>query len=132
MVTENYVSFQTANRLKNRGFYSEECFAFYKENGEIGFLQTFGDITDFYSETCVIAPTLQMAMKWLFEEKNCIVIPIPRMFNADGVCDEWGFSLWVDDNLEVDGEKIWRNDVYGTREEAENAGIEYCLENIIL
>jgi len=133
MVTENYVSVETAKLLKEKGFDEMTELAYGLENGQVR-----ADLPVSYWRNSEIGdyrfscPTLQMAIKWLFEKKNCIVLPVPRMFDSDGVCYEWGFSLWVDDILEVDGEKTLSDDVYGTREEAENAGIEYCLENIIL
>lgn len=141
MITEDYISFETTKLLKEKGF-DIPCNAYFveveKETTKNKIKRRFchssvvanrnaykSEMANHYYFSC---PTLQMAMKWLFEKKNCIVLPVPRMFNSDGVCDEWGYNLWVDDNLEVDGSE----DAYDTREEAENAGIEYCLKNIIL
>ena len=124
-ITEDYVSFETAKLLKEKGFYSEDCFAFYKENGEIGFLQTFGDITDYDSETCVIAPTLQMAMKWL-RKMHDVFISITYekwdvVFIADVKSPVSGIDCWVDN----------KHNCWFKYEEAAEEAIKFCLERII-
>lgn len=128
MIKEAYVSFETAKLLKDKGFYAEDCFAFYKKNGEIGFLQTFGDIADYDSETCVIAPTHQMAMAWLREEKNIFIVIEPHAYdyvnekNKSYVC-----SLWVGDNYY---EYLESRD-YPSYEKAVETALKYCLEHLI-
>ena len=128
-ITEDYCNFENAKLLKDKGFYSEDCFAFYRENGEIGFLQTFGDIADYDSETCVIAPTLQMAMKWLREKHNIVVEPFIRE-NAEYV--------WFIHRIETMFNKkylvfCWgsKNNKYERYELACEAAINYCLKNLI-
>lgn len=95
MITEDYVSLETAKLLKENGFDSEECFAFYKEDGEMCFLQTFGDIADYNSETCVLAPTLQMAMKWLREVHNQTIVPgISLDDRTSGIINYYIVGIW--------------------------------------
>jgi hypothetical protein len=130
MIQEDYVSFETAKLLKEKGFDSEDCFAFYKKNGEIGFLQTFGDIADYDSEACVIAPTLQTAMKWLREVHN-LFIEI-RVGEIDG-------KTWYDfDIIPINGRKVeWNHYTnlplveLNSHEEAVELALKYCLENLI-
>lgn len=124
-ITEDYVSFEIAKLLKDKGFYSEDCFTFYKENGETGFLQTFGDIADYDSGTCVIAPTLQMAMKWLREVHD---IFIKLEFNVDEDI-QWHPSLAL-----IKGNKyIHTNELqwYDTYEQAVEAACIYVLKSLI-
>ena len=127
-ITEDYVSFDAAKLLKEKGFDSEDCFAFYKKNGEIGFLQTFGDITDYVSETCVIAPTLQMVLKWLREVHNIFIIIEPHKYDyineRNSSCIA---SLWQGDNYY---ENITSKD-YPTYEEACEETIKFSLKNLI-
>ena len=66
MITEDYVSFETAKLLKENGF-NEPCHALYYDGDDKIF---FGlDINSYHNSTlnvdCYACPTLQMAMKWL-------------------------------------------------------------------
>ena len=72
MMTEDYVSFETAKLLKEKGF-DEECQKYY------------GD----YKYPC---PTLQMAMKWLREEHKLY------MYTAFAGMEEVWFSRIYDKN----------------------------------
>jgi hypothetical protein len=127
MLTEDYCDFETAKLLRDKGFDSEDCFAFYKKNGEIGFLQTFGDIADYDSETCVIAPTLQMAMKWLRKvHRICIVImPVVTDDDGDAGCS-WKYI--ISRKLEVSHKAEC---LYESYENALNDVIKYSLEVLI-
>ena len=126
MITEHYVSFEVSKLLKENGFDSEDCFAFYNEYREIGFLQTFGDIADYDSETCVIAPTLQMAVKWMEIEKHIAIIPV-----LSSILDNEKFLWEVKIVIAETGEKYSQCWVYEDRERACEAAIKYCLENLI-
>lgn len=124
MLTEDYCDFETAKLLKEKLFDGEDCFAFYHENGEIGFFQTFGDIADYYSETCVLAPSLALAMKWLREVYK-IIITID--YNDDSDCEDnerYGFSVYYP-SRKVDLA------TYVTYEEACESALKYCLTNLI-
>lgn len=134
MITEDYVSFETAKLLKEKGFDSEECFAFYKEDGKMGFLQTFGDIADYNSETCVLAPTLQMAMKWLREAyKIHINLDIHWLHFANTLGWMYIITKIVENGVEYVDAKGDEDDkhFYPTYEEAAEAAIKHCLENVI-
>ena len=133
MITEDYVSFETAKLLKEKGYWNVST-VFYKENGELirykvplnnkGISDTLGV---FYE-----APTLQMAMKWLREEKNLHLDIAAESFDEDvlyrvqtifrsGKNHRWfGFEPQDDS----DG-------FYKTYEEACNAAVKYCLEKLI-
>ena len=70
MITEDYVSFETAKLLKEKGF-DESTSMVYMSYGDLCKLNrydsirnsNYNDITKNYFE--YTAPTLQMAMKWL-------------------------------------------------------------------
>ena len=74
MITEDYVSFETAKLLKEKGF-DEGCSfvvnTISKGVMPVSWPTTNSDIED--EKACLIAlPTLQMAMKWL-REKNIFI-----------------------------------------------------------
>ena len=116
MITEDYVSFETAKLLKEKGFDWEcETRKFYPE-------------PDYDQESTdgVSTPTLQMAMKWLREVHNihiAVIVAyhhIPRRYEAHIMKLEN-----IDDfilNQQVD---------FASYEEACEAAIKYCLENLI-
>ena len=130
MITEDYVSFATAQLLKEKGFDgkdTEDCFAFYKENGEIGFLQTFGDIADYNPENSVLCTTLQMAMKWLREAHKWSVQVFPVFDTL-----KWCYDIY---KLKIQKYQsrpdLLSNVDYDTYEEACEAALKYCLKNLI-
>ncbi len=143
MITEDYVSFEIAKLLKEKGFESDECIAIYDLGDNNAFIRDSGifengpeDYLEFqWGEEWkrfgyYLAPTLQMAMKWLRKEKRCIIVPNPTLFSADG-CKQWSFSIWADDNLEVDGENPAKRTEYDSYEKSCEAAIRYCLQNLI-
>lgn len=135
MITEDYVSFETAKLLKEKGF-DGECRAFWKDwNGEIrlcscnrahmfdychnSMLERYNDT----EETNIAAPTLQMAMKWLREEHK---IEIRVIYDNDKRC-------WYGACNPMNESQILLG--FGRKcksyEEACEAAIRYCLENLI-
>lgn len=142
MITEDYVSFKTAKLLKEKGF-DEKCTSVYHD-GELQLVSSLGifcgegygeQILTYTNSECewspimISAPTLQMAMKWLREEKRCIIVIIPKWFTSYG-CTKYAYSIWADDNLEIDGETN-KDTEYNTYEKACEAAIKYCLEKLI-
>lgn len=119
MVTEDYVSFETAKLLKEKGF-DWEVHRSYLVNDNV-FIP--GDINDVpLRKDTIRIPTLQMAMKWLREvHKIYISISHRLSHNADNdVC----FSFWINEGEITDGEWL-------SYEEACELAIKYCLENLI-
>lgn len=138
MIAEDYVSFETAKLLKEKGFDEPSGFV-YSEKGELMKLSDFGVRYLLNSEcddyphwqfpfedvtSIVSAPTLQMAMKWL-REKHIVIIPDVETFYADGSVSSWEYHIWCDDNYEEEQNK------FSSYEEACEAAIKYCLENLI-
>lgn len=125
-MNEDYISFETAKLLKEKGFNISCRFAYTEKGNEFN--------TNVCCDVPVYAykPTLQMAMKWLREVYHIIIVPQPLSFNKvkDCLCDNWVYSLWIGDNLEVD-ESLRNQTNYPTYEEACEAAIKYCLKNLI-
>ena len=72
MITEDYVSFETAKLLKEKGF-DEFTTMVYNQNEDF---MPNGTIVDAY-QTFYSAPTLQTAMKWLRETYKLHIITLP-------------------------------------------------------
>ena len=124
MIREDYVSFETAKLLKEKGF--DECTicSFDKDGNPKDILRPFIE-----SDGDVRKPTLQMAMKWLRELKRCIIVIIPKWFTPYG-CAKYAYSIWADDNLEIDGETD-KDTEYDTYEETCEEAIKYALKKLI-
>lgn len=120
-ITEDYVSYETAKLLKEKGF-DGECRDYYNTEGH------------FYSEdfksdwnngrgpiTIFSAPTLQMTMKWLRKEHHLNIIVDCYTVHAEA-------RIMTIEDLPackcrgIIGEKY---------EKAYEAAIKYCLENLI-
>ena len=103
MITEDYVSFEIAKLLKEKGF-NEKVISFYP----------LGDIQ---------RPTLQMAMKWLREVYNIDIFPWKI---GKGIYSCAIFNSNTGQDLSLD--KDFPSEKY---EEAAEAAVKYCLENLI-
>lgn len=131
MITEDYVSFETAKLLKEKGF-DLECDYLYVD-GEIRRAQGYacnwnsGEtiLTDYVNECS--APTLQMAMKWLREVHNIHVVP-----KFDFYAGYYTGRIY-DGRRESTAEKDDYISIVGnsTYEKACEVAIKYCLENLI-
>ena len=125
---EAYVSFETAKLLKEKGF-DENTLMVYMSYGDLCKCNrydsirnsNYNDITKNYFE-CT-APTHQMAMKWLREIYRIdIVIEIsdPSVNNRKYYC-----VIWDKNN------DSYILDLFDSYEDAVEAAIKYCLENLI-
>ena len=145
MITEDYVSFEIAKLLKEKGF-DEATYQFYKAIAYLGTeaddicLKTMDSIKSepFYNSYYGIdlhgedtgeyaCPTLQMVMKWLREVHSidiCIGKAGPKAYTA----------LIVKNNISYPYYPIKNKDAYQEfplYEEACEAAIKYCLEHLI-
>ena len=133
---EDYVSFEVAKLLKEKGFDAdtEHDMWYVVEKFSTGChwnscTYKVGDITREYDEKCCITmPTLQMAMKWLREvhNNNIVLDMIPE---GDDCYVLWTFNILSNKNYKI----MWGNKQpkYNTYEEACEAAIKYCLTNLI-
>jgi len=142
MILEDYVSYETAKLLKEKGFVQPEicqCKIYIPKGGY--------EIT----EDDIYAPTQALAMKWLRVVHNLLVIPDydyectdksycykiyklgengkPERVPIEGV----RYDMLGEPHTEIvayrDYERSYSD--YETYEEAAEAGIRYCLENLI-
>ena len=127
MITEDYVSFETAKLLKEKGF-DENCSRSYVKD-KLAVSQGFNNsyYTTMYSDGCyrpISAPTLQMAMKWLREKYNIHIEP--RYFQTSNI------YRYVIIHSPIRIENIdSRPQYFNTYKEACEAAIKHCLETLI-
>ena len=150
MITEDYVSFDTAILLKQRGF-DEPIKTFYKLDADNSneFCET--DVQHSYNDNrfCIwsnieiAAPTLALAAKWLREVHHIIIETNmdDYMTTKDGKLKVWySYTIWtfiqhfgatgiID--CRYDDRAFWQEGKCNTYGEALEAGIVYCLENLI-
>ena len=125
MITEDYVSFEVAKLLKEKGF-DEPCHALYHDGEDKIF---FGlDADSYHNSTlnidCYACPTLQMVMKWL-REKYSIFFNV-NYFHTD-VGNKWAcLTIWLlyKNGCELSIEGFDIETVY-------EKAIKYCLEFLI-
>lgn len=135
-VEEAYVSFEVAKLLKEKGFKIDTSNDYWKigEDGTRYFMSSIGAYTSdinnkfaFYRPADTYpCPTQQMAMRWLREVHTMgITIGAANTYN-EGV----GYYWHITDNHP--GVKWLSDTTYcKTYEEAAEAAIKYCLENLI-
>lgn len=131
MIKEDYVSFEVAKLLKEKGFNPLECGMYYSI--------TTGKRTTELLTSLVACPTLQMAMKWLREVHGLhihVFVGMNKSYDADNVMvDKWHF--WTYQIITINGEIVYNDydqfDVveHQTYEEAEESAILFCLNNLI-
>ena len=131
MIQEDYVSFETSKLLKEKGF-NGLCTAYYDcfttDNFHCGYEPTDFNSIDTKIRDIVAAPTLQMAMKWL-REVHHLVIQIEFIdFLEHG--EVWLYSIIERKTIKrlTDKDEDFTEHSY---EEAAEAAIKYCLENLI-
>ena len=131
MVTEDYVSFETAKLLKEKGAYfdTDRVYTSIGRAWEINMKQ-FKKQFDYEVSNYIQRPTLQMALKWLREVHKIFVEPIVAI-DLNGkyhYCFRLLNSICKDI---LEPKDLVRIDFKDTYEEAVEAGIKYCLENLI-
>lgn len=116
MITEDYVSFEVAKLLAEKGFNGYECefYYYYGEDGE----KTGPTWTSPYPR-----PTLQMAMKWLRKVYKIHITVYPY---GEYSCNNYQFDIYK--NREY---LLSKDEGYMTNEQAIEVAIKYCLENLI-
>ena len=134
MATEDYISFETAKLLKEKGF-NWECECYYFFNNEVQFEESLAhwDWNNGYTYR-YSAPTIQMAMKWLREAyKIHINLDIHWLHFANTLGWMYIITKIVENGVEYVDAKGDEDDkhFYSTYEEAAEAAIKYCLENLI-
>ena len=142
---EDFVTFEIAKKLKEKGF-REECLCHYIgedlvyniespiANNQLWFSHNKFD--NIWHRDNHDAPTISQVLKWMREEKHIHITA--NMYqdeseDADGrIVDKWCFWNWdiqscISGNILQDGDDTQ----YESYEEASLAGIEYVIDNLI-
>lgn len=128
-ITEDYVSFETAKLLKEKGFNSKcnKCYAYFADD-EIRVLNLkYSKLAQLLIEDRYPCVTLQMAMKYLRE--------VHGLFISIGNDDlDYNWQIFDIKNRTKDLDPICLTDSYGGYKKYEttcDAAIKHCLEKII-
>ena len=127
MITEDYVSFETAKLLKEKGF-DEVCFRYAESKGiyESG-NWTVANVTG----GGIGVPTLQMAIKWLREVHHYY---IQVMLDSWALGDHMGYYVVIqktDSDFEMMLSDARERVFYDTPEESAEDAIMYIAETLI-
>ena len=121
MITEDYVSFETAKLLKEKGF-KELTYACFTNGGDdiYGYRAVGDDI---------MRPTLQMAMKWLREKYHYYIQVMLDSWTCGGHSGYYVVIQKTDSDFDMMLQDAVDEVFYQTYEEACEEAIRYCLEN---
>lgn len=116
MIQEAYVSFEVAKLLKEKGF-EEETYGNYYLGGKLdGKFEESSKVNwNKFFKTPIAAPTQQMAMRWLREVYDIKIMISPYV---DGT---YSYEILND---------FWYIN-FDSYEDAAEAAIKYCLENLV-
>lgn len=137
MIEEAYVSFETAKLLKKKGF-DETCYACYEYFSSSvtmysGWPFEYKGEVVHNSKDRIKCPTQQMTMRWLRKVHGIHVQAFCPVIDVD--CDITGVKYnAVISNLRnccISFDTPIEDVEYDTYEEAVEAAIKYCLENLI-
>ena len=158
MIKEAYVSFKVAKLLKEKGFSGtsskyycypydslDECDNRFTHNNDycntavefekgmdesdFSFFDVYNDMENLGKEI-YIAPTQQMAMRWLREEKGFV---ISIQFDDGSLFGKLGYYFMIKSCLNSEMKTInsIRQEFYNTYEDAVESALEYSLINLI-
>jgi len=131
MITEDYVSFEVAKLLKEKGFNDVPVYTYYLSYG--GFYLSPMAVTNkkLYAQGHIAAPTLQMAMKWLREVHN-LHCAVDYDYVLGWYCQITSLTETVEDRYkEMKYYHPDKDSGFSSPEEACEEAIKYCLENLI-
>ena len=131
-IQEDYVSFETAKLLKEKGFEGYSILIIYDENAANAYIKELQEKHLPYSsddpklkEFYYTQPTLQMAMKWLREVHNIFISIVFCTYPTEKKV------TWTPEISTFDSVFPESAIEYNSYEEAAEASIKYCLENLI-
>ena len=134
MITEDYVSFETAKLLKEKGFKEPIGLAYWDDGTEIGLSNPIEQIKQ-QAHHIVFKPTLQMAMKWLRKVHGVFISICNGNHKADNRDTStpdivYCFFVITDVRALYEEEKQCLKE-FSSYEDACEAAIRYCLENLV-
>lgn len=121
MIKEEYVSFETAKLLKEKGF-DEECVCYYDAEGGFNSHTINTSFVNHEFSNYFTAPSQQMAMRWLREDHG-IFIQIDKEMGGT----RYVASLWKEDWYLG---RVYGNTVFQTYESAAEFGIRAACEHL--
>ena len=130
---EDFVNFELAQRLKEKGFSLEKTEIYGKFDSDGLFHpQLYYNYIETMDCDEIIAPTISQVLKWLREEKK-ISIEVSIHCSLKWMCSIYGFSDGIEDFTQYDNDGVWDTIyiLYDSYEQAALAGIEYSLDNLI-
>ena len=127
MITEDYVSFETARLLKEKGF-NEKVICYYDDGGSLNLNKfvEFQCCNQGYGSGVFAAPTLQMATKWLREVHGLYIensLSCERKDKNAKIFDAFIFN--------IQNQRYKKLGNIQDYEKACETAIKYCLENLI-
>lgn len=136
MITEDYVSFETAKLLKQKGF-DEPCESAYTENGQY-LLSCYKGISgrriknseSLNFSYSVVAPTLQMALKWLREVHKLFIFISTWLKHKDGTV-QYYYEIRNLNDEDFETLYDYTSKELNSFEKVAEASIKYCLEKLI-
>lgn len=145
MITEDYVSFEVAKLLKEKGFrepvYHSINKTYRDDRDDVSIWtssrpENHNDIPEEKNHFCTYScPTIQMAMKWLREEHNKIIVPSIRVIDPiTGIIDCYCVGIYYipkNNGGALCFISPTPESGYSSYEEACEVGIKYCLENLM-
>lgn len=126
MITEDYVSFETAELLKEKGF-DEPCLSYFWTEGNgtnVSYCEIPFTNKQLYSGQ-TLRPTLQMATKWLRDTYDKSIEPCSHGLKSNGV--GWTACIY---NLKNQDEE-YHSPLFQSYEVAVETAIKYCLKKLI-
>lgn len=141
---EEFVSFEIAKKLKEKGFkQGYNTFGYkpiFSDENTIKYISYIGAYKNEYFGIDIPCPTISQVFKWLRKEKkiHITVLVITECYkDADNnICEELSFWSFSVTNL-IDGSTVYDDFEkidcipYLSYEQAALAGIEYVLDNLI-
>ena len=121
MITEDYVPYEIAKLLKEKGFDWEVRRSFFEHDN----IYAPCDPSDVPRKDVIAIPTLQMTMKWL---RNTFRLEIYPYHNYDN--SKWWYEIIKYPNSVAEYE-CGKDEELDTYEQVCEAAIKYCLENLI-
>ena len=140
MIKEKYVSLKIAKLLKEKGFSEQTTTFYYWDSTDYKVVHCFqndeNEVNYFKNEKEneieIAAPTQQLVLRWLREEKNIHIYALPILASTKkyGHGDWEAVICYVDSG--IDATIGGNGHIYGlTYEEAVEFAILYSLENLV-
>lgn len=125
MIAEDYINFDIAKLLKEKGFDELTPLSYSLPYGYQSQIPCRNGVdTDFVSRI-----TIQMAVKWLWEKYNLYVMAYPWKGGDDIMTTHWCCKVY--DSYNLLGYEKFTDETPKSCEDAYESGIKYCLTKLI-